>query len=244
MKITNREKIDRYILPAALIVLFFIGAIAYIKANSRPLSPQEKDIDVLLDDAYKNDTQEDLSSNSNRPDIKDFPTQPAASIDYLFEGGRDPYLSGVFGYIGGGAFVTIVPDWMSEHWLIEDPSSKNLILIKPKGVSSYPNRPFSDITIKMNATDEAFNAEALYDSEKNILGPKTVFREILFNNSRDTQIFHVEKIYDDYVAHSFFLNGNGMTAAVYFSGSLENYLLYSQKIKEFVLGLGRGAIEG
>jgi hypothetical protein len=187
------------------------------------------------------------------------------SLD-VFSGTRDPNTSNVVGYIGYGAFIVYVPDWIMDHWTSE-PNEKGSIFTFGLR-QELPDRNFSDILINMATSTEEFNANTLYELDRGTYGGDStkiirsidessivitwdrsipageqtdiVISEVFLNKTDDARIYHIQRRRNEKMYDTFYLDGAGKTAQVLFSCDETAHGLYAPKIREFVQGMGPG----
>ncbi len=172
------------------------------------------------------------------------------SFDYLFEVNQETRntLSGnahIVGYLAHGAFAWYVPEWI-ENWKIKeiegDPDNQGMILTPREYIE---NSPISDITIYIATSTERFNAETLFENQKDagvvmseVLLSQHVEGGITIVTESNTRIYHVQVRDRDKMTDIYYLNGNNKTASISFSSDRENFLKYSAKIRGLVEGMG------
>jgi hypothetical protein len=89
-------------------------------------------------------------------------------------------VSNVVGYFAGGAFLTYIPQWMADNWSIDSTSDGATTTITPNKPTSN-KKDFSDIVINVAPTDETFNAEWLFESNKK----DSIVSEVIINEAAD-----------------------------------------------------------
>ncbi|MES3030978.1 MAG: hypothetical protein V4697_01035 [Patescibacteria group bacterium] len=148
--------------------------------------------------------------------------------------------SNVVGYFAYGAFVTELPDWLSQNWMSPKTSDDTTVFV-PRVNSA--GRDFSDIVITSKNTDELWNAEYLFeDNIAHAQGEGTLVNsEIILNETSDMRIYHIERAMEGWVYALYYIDGDGKTAEISFSAQEANYFNYSSKVKEFIQGLSKGS---
>lgn len=161
--------------------------------------------------------------------------------------------SNITGYFAHGSFFFYIPQWIPDHWKMTDLPNGGM-KFSPQTLQPVD---FSDITITVATTTETHNAETLYSVEfpaakkgACISGSRCevpeadvsiVTSEILVGAVGDTRIYHIARMVPyGQIQDTFYIDGKGLTATIYFSASKENYNLYEAKVKDFVQGIGKG----
>ncbi len=165
---------------------------------------------------------------------------------YLFESSyREPNVSNVVGYLGGGAFAFYVPDWIVNKWKIDsvkdDPDNLGVI-IHP--ITPILDKKLSDIVVTIRKSGETFNANTLFE---NLKKTPIIISEVLLNKHTEggikivtetnTRIYHIQYEDKDKMYDWYFIDGNNNTMSISFSSDKENFYKYSTKIRDFVEGI-------
>jgi hypothetical protein len=167
----------------------------------------------------------------------DFPVPATATdgrgLEAFDDPVRNPSVSNVVGYFGYGSFLFYLPDWLSANWISPESSATSTVFVpRETGPRSY-----SDIAIEYAPSGESYNAYYLYQRDAAAYG---VTSENFPNDSGDLIIYHLESLVGDRFEHAFYVDGRGRTAKITFSGDKKDYIVLTQKIKEFVRGLTKG----
>ena len=167
------------------------------------------------------------------------PTSPSYVFDSVFDSEPRAGKSNVVGYFASGAFVTDLPEWISQNWMSPE-SAPDTVIFTPR--DTIASRDFSDITIVSRDTSEIYNAEYLFEDNKlHARGEgKLVNSEVILNETSDMRIYHIERSLLGMIYSTYYIDGNGKTAEITFSASEATYFPYSSKVKEFIRGLSKG----
>lgn len=161
----------------------------------------------------------------------------------------DDKYSNIVGYFAGGSFYWYVPGWIEQNWNISKSNANGGFTISPK--VSIPDRTFSDIVIAVNPSTETYNANVLYEQDRNSKEGRLIINEVLLNKhgqgtitvnmETNTRIYHVQREIGNKIYDRYYLDGSGgKTAYVVFYATTEDFSKYELKIREFVEGIGTG----
>lgn len=236
----NKKRKDPVFISLGLIVLAVLLYFLYMD-NAFWAALHGDDHRQVFHSGYPDDTGIFPTPTSNSP-AQNTPVQVAP--DPFSDNGHPSNMSNVVGYFAYGAFLTTLPDWLSDHWKSVPGNSADDLLFTPQ--DQIQNRDFSDIIVTVWPTDETTNAENLYDKQ---IDPRfelkeVITKETILNNSGDTYIYHIQELYEGKYYDTYYLDGVKKTAKVEFSSTAENFLRYSAKIKEFVQGLSGSVSRG
>lgn len=230
-----QNKNTLYLLITLIVLVVMIGGTCLYVINNNQVKIVE----------YKQDSYKDNPSNITVTEIP----QEEAPIEKKNVGDENlkrfftsntpagNEVSNVVGYFAGGAFLTYVPQWMVENWSSGSNVDGSVTTFSPKD-SYKATKDFSDIVIKASQTDETYNAEWLFQSNKS----NSLVAEVILNVEGDMRIYHIEKQDGDNIQETFYIDGDKKTGIFIFSASQENYYKYNVRVKEFIQGLRKGGV--
>ena len=170
------------------------------------------------------------------------------SYSYLFQNSREADTSNIVGYFGSGAFGWYVPDWLPTNWtqLKTAPGSEDLVFAPNIRENSTD---FSNITIIVKFSEEAYNAGTLYETEISQTDRSSlIINEVLLNKHEDdnlkifmdtdTRIYHVEKMISGTIRDTYYIDGKGKTVMITFEARSDIFPQFAEKIRDMVEGMG------
>ncbi len=245
------------VLLVIVIVVFFINLGYFsdkkIIENSLPVVSQASSTETVV---------ETVPVNTARP--KPYP-------DVFMERESVKHYSNIVGYLFGGAFIISLPDWFGDNWGSDNSNSFTQMVFFPKVevkdrdfsdivfLVATTTETFNAATLyesdkngygnkSFTAQRSANNKDIVFTFDQNIENSKTtekqniIIAEVFFNTSEDTRIYHISTKTYSKINDMFYIDGLNKTAVITFSADEGSYGNYAAKIREFVQGLGSGAL--
>jgi hypothetical protein len=187
------------------------------------------------------------------------PSAPQENVQYFtastpINQGPGTY-SNIVGYFASGNFFFYVPQWIPDHWKMENLPDGGMSFTLNQPISTQ--KDFSDIVISVSTTTEKINAETLFSKrvpkndkatcladtrcEVRDANSSIITSEILLSRVGDTRIYHIaESQSDGTIEDTYYIDGNLATATITFSADAGAYPQYENIIRDFVQGIGKG----